>query len=419
MGHVLMIESWVGSMSTALPQAIRDRGDRFTLVTRDLGHYLRGRDGSHPLLGAANIITAETNDERTLLPYLEQLHRTFGFDGVISSCDYYLPTVAAAAAALGLPGPARDAVRDACDKARTRRRCAAAGVPQPRFAVSADRAELLGAAAEFGYPVVVKPVDLCGGMFVRRVDDPEQLTAALAEIAGFPVNARGRVRSPEVLVEQCLHGPEFSVETITTGGRTTVVGITDKTLVGAPYFIEAGHMFPAEPPPRDAARIVDVAVAAIAALGLDHLVAHTEIKLTDAGPRLIEVNPRPGGNRISELVRRVTGIDLPGAAVDLALGRAPDLRRADTAVASAAVAFTVPDRDGVLTGVSGAQGWDTDSRVVDYALPVPGRTVAVAQNNNSYLGHVLVTHEQPGAAGELARELLGNLRLEYAEGGAA
>ena len=129
MGHLLMVESWVGSMSTLLPAGIKNSGHEFSLLTRDLGHYLRaGTPVPHPLLGAVNVFTTETNDESTLLPYVRKLQEAFGFDGVLTSCDYYLPTVAAIAADLGLPGPGRTAVADACDKYRTRQVCGAAGV---------------------------------------------------------------------------------------------------------------------------------------------------------------------------------------------------------------------------------------------------------------------------------------------------
>lgn len=415
-----MIESWVGSMSTLLPQAIRERGDRFSFLTRDLQHYLRAAPSTgHPLLGAANIVAAETNDETELLPWVRRLHGALEFDGVVSSCDYYLPTVAAVAAELGLRGPSREAVAAACDKARTRRICSAAGVPGPDFAIAAKPADLVEFAERIGYPVVVKPVDLCGGMFVRRVDDTGELRAAVAEIAAFPVNARGQARATEVLVEQCLQGPEFSVETVTFAGRTTVVGITDKQVVGEPWFIEAGHMFPAALEPELETRIAEVACAAIAALGLDNTVAHTEIKLTASGPRLVEVNPRPAGNRITELVRQVTGIDLAAVYADLALGREPDLTGTRTGVGSAAIAFLVPRQTGVLARITGAEQWAHDESIVDYDLAAPGKRVRSARNNNEYLAHVLVVDEKPTMAGDSARALIDSLRVSYDEAGVA
>ncbi len=411
-----MVESWVGSMSTLLPAGIKNSGYEFSLLTRDLGHYLRpGTPVPHPLLGAVNVFTAETNDESALLPYVRKLHEVFGFDGVLTSCDYYLPTVAAIAADLGLPGPGRSAVADACDKYRTRLICGAAGVAGPAFAVAQEWDEIIGAAAELGYPVVVKPVDLCGGMFVRRVDNDVELRAAVAAIAGFPVNARGQRRSPRILLEECLDGPEFSVETVTVAGSTTVIGVTDKRITGAPSFIESGHMFPAALGPADTTAVADLAVAAITALGLDATVAHTEVKLGARGPRLIEVNPRPAGNRITELVRRVTGIDLTAVHADAVAGGKPDVTPRDTGIVSAAVAFAVPTDTGLLTGVDGAQDWATDPRIVERKLATAGTEVRPATDNNTYLGHVMVVDETAGTTGDLAQQLIAGLRFELSD----
>lgn len=408
-----MVESWVGSMSTLLPAGIKNSGHEFSLLTRDLGHYLRaGTPVPHPLLGAVNVFTTETNDESTLLPYVRKLQEAFGFDGVLTSCDYYLPTVAAIAADLGLPGPGRTAVADACDKYRTRQVCGAAGVAGPAFAVAREWDEIVCAAAELGYPLVVKPVDLCGGMFVRRVDDDIELRAAVDAVAGFPVNARGQRRSPQILLEECLDGPEFSVETVTVAGQTTVIGVTDKRITGAPAFIESGHMFPAALSDADTTAVADLAVAAITALGLDATVAHTEIKLDARGPRLIEVNPRPAGNRITELVRRVTGVDLTAVHADAVAGGKPDLTPRDTGIVSAAVAFAVPTRSGLLTRVDGAQSWAADTRIVEHKLPEPGTEVRPASDNNTYLGHVMVVDEKHSTTGDLAQRLIADLRFE-------
>ena len=63
--HLLVVESWVGSMSRLLPRAIREGGHEFTFLTRDLHHYLRAapEGAAHPLLGARNVITADTAAE--------------------------------------------------------------------------------------------------------------------------------------------------------------------------------------------------------------------------------------------------------------------------------------------------------------------------------------------------------------------
>ncbi|MDQ8702637.1 ATP-grasp domain-containing protein [Streptomyces sp. LHD-70] len=400
MAHLLMIESWVGSMSRLLPRAVREAGHEFTFLTRELHHYLRSapEGTAHPLLGARHVLTAETNDTEALLPFVERAHDALRFDGVITSCDYYLPTAARIADRLGLPGPTAESVESACRKDRTRRVLADAGVPGPRFALCGSLAEATDAARELGFPLVLKPVDLCAGMFVRRVDDEAELARAHRALADFPVNARGQRRDPVVLLEELLDGPEVSVETVSFGGSAHVVGVTDKSVGGAPAFIETGHMFPAALAAADAEAAVETAFAALKALGLDEVVAHTEIKLTAAGPRVVEVNPRPAGNRITELVRHVTGIDLAAAAVDVALGRAPDLERRATGLSSAAIGFLVPQAAGTLTEIEGAEQVRGAEGLLGLQLAEAGKAVKAAGSNNEYLGHVMAGDaDGPGA----------------------
>ncbi|MFG1606816.1 ATP-grasp domain-containing protein [Actinoplanes sp. NPDC049265] len=488
MAHVLLVESWVGAMSRLLPRAILEAGHGFSFLTRDLHHYLRGAPagGAHPLLAARNLLTADTNDVPALLEHVTRLHEAIPFDGVITSCDYYLETVALIAARLNLPGPKPDAVRTAYRKDLTRRALDRAGLPQPRFARAEGWTEVSRAAGEIGFPLVLKPVDLCAGMYVRRVADATELRAAFDAVAGFPVNARRQARVPAVLLEELMSGPEVSVETVTVDGSTTVIGVTDKSLGGATGFVETGHMFPADldplflaapaaaaspspaasfpapfsvvhplpaasfstpsaaarplpaastsarplsaRPPSPAASlssaapsfpagsrgfmgVAEVAVAALDAVGLDHGVAHTELRLTADGPKVVEINPRPAGNEITELIRRVTGIDLPMVYAQLALGETPDLSRRDTGVGSAAVAFVLPTRAGTIQEI---RRWPDDERIVDWSLRGPGHRTGDASSNNDYLGHVMVVDEKPAGARPVADALAAGAQVVYA-----
>jgi len=428
MSHLLLVESWVGAMSALLPRAIREAGHRFTFLSRDLHHYLRNPPaatgqadpaspavGPHPLLTADNLLTAETNDPPALLPYVAELHRTLRFDGVLTSCDYYLPTVARLAAHLGLPGAAPDAVERACRKDLARHAMRAAGLPGPAYHVTEGWAATASAATELGYPLVVKPVDLCAGMYVRMVRDETELRQAFDALAAFAVNARAQPRLPLLLLEELLIGPEVSVETVTRDGVTTVVGITDKRLAGEPWFVERGHMFPAVLDPDVERAAAEMAGAALAALGVDHGVAHTELRLTAAGPRVVEVNARPAGNQITELVRRVTGVDLPMAYAQLALGEWPDLTPLRTGVRSAAVSFLLPPRAGAVAGISGIERLRVDPQVVDWAVHPGGRHVTDATSNNTYLGQVMVVDTAGAGAGERAEHLVAGLTVRYAE----
>ncbi|MEW9548792.1 ATP-grasp domain-containing protein [Nonomuraea sp. NPDC050783] len=415
MAHLLMIESWVGAMSTLLPRAIRDAGHRFTFLTRDLHHYLRASPSprAHPLLAADHVVTAETNDLTKLPAQVERLHGALGFDGVLTSCDYYLPAVAEVAARLDLPGPSPESIRRACRKDLARAAFWEAGLPGPRFSTAASWEEAVAAANGLGYPLVVKPVDLCAGMYVRKVQDQAELRTAFLDLEGFPVNARGQRRVPIVLLEQLLTGPEVSVETVGFGGEVHVVGVTGKSLGGEPWFVESGHVFPAALDPGLVRQAEQTAVAAVKALGLELGVAHTELRLTPAGPALIEVNPRPAGNQITELVRRVTGIDLPMIHAGLAAGERPVLTPAETGVRSAAVAFLLPERAGRIAAVHGTGELAAAPDVVDWSVRPAGHQAGEPTSNNGYLGHVMVTDLVGGDAGTRAEALVAALKVEY------
>lgn len=425
MAHLLLVESWVGTMGTLLPRSITELGADFTFLTRRPEHYPEFTpDGSpHPLRLGRAVVKAETNDLASALDAARRIHADTPIDGVLTSCDYYLPTAAKIAGALGLPGPSPEAVGVACNKALTRAALDRFGLPEPRHATPPvdDPARLRVAAEAVGYPLVVKPTDLCAGMFVRRAENWETLEAAAGELGRFAVNARGQRRDPVVLLEEFLDGPEFSVESWVRDGEIRTVGVTDKSLGGASGFVETGHMFPAALEGEAHAHLVTTAETAIRAVGFDHGVVHTELRFTAAGPRIIEINPRPAGNQITELIRHVTGVDLPTIAVELALGRIPhSAQRTETLPdgrrpLSAAVSMLVPAEEGVLARIDGAEAVADHPSVVASAFKSPGHRTTAGMDNNSYLGSVITVSPEEFGARTLAERLVSSIRVTYGE----
>lgn len=416
MGHLLMIESWVGGTGRLLPAAIAALGHRYTVVTRRRAHYA-APGASHPVFDyAENILTCETNDLDGLTGFLSQQHALLGFDGVITICDYYIDTAAHVARALDLPAPFPSSVAAIRDKGRMRIALERAGLANPSFRLAHSWDAAQRAAREIGYPLVIKPTDLSSSAHVRLVDNEDALRAAYATIDQFTHTFRGQPRERGCLLEHFMAGPEVSVEAVTIGGETTVIGVTDKSITAAPFFIEDGHMFPAALNPADVAAATGLARAALAAVGFDRGISHTEIKLTPDGPRIVEINPRVGGNYIAELVRRASGIDLLAAMIDLALGRQPDLAGAETGVRSAAITFIVPPHGGRIAAVEGLEQLEADPQVARWTLdPVAGTEVAAPIDNACYLGHVVAEDRAGLNARAYAERAAGGVLLRYAD----
>ncbi|HYO74010.1 MAG TPA: ATP-grasp domain-containing protein [Archangium sp.] len=422
MANLLVIESWVRSVGLILPRKLRELGHRYTFVSRKPEHYTGWAQGAgllgsgaepHPLIALADeVFVAETNDVERLVAALEPLHRERAFDGVLTCCDYYLETAAQVADALGLPGPSPSALRVARQKHLMREACRRAGLPGPRFLATGDVEAALGFAREVGYPVVAKAVDLCASEDVVAAHGDEELRAAFTRIAGPTTNIRGQQRPPVVLVEEFLHGEEFSVETCSYRGETVVVGVTDKSLVGYPHFIESGLMHPAELPQATTRLLSDFVRQALSAVGYGHGLAHTELKLTAQGPRIVEINARMGGSYLFDVVQLVTGVDFFTALIDLALDRAPQVTPRPTGIQSAAVRFLLPPRGGRVVNVEGQEEIrrdpDIHRLVVDDIL---GKTLRPPQDNNDFIGHVIATDRQGHGARRKAEWASERLRL--------
>lgn len=417
-----MIESWMQASGLALPAVIRGLGHRYVLVTRDPALYADGADGGpHPVVRDADeIVVVDTNDLDAVRRVAAEVTRRSRIDGVLTTCDYYLETVATVAHDLALAGASPEVMRRATRKDEVRLALDLAGLPNPGFAAVRSWQSARAAAVELGYPLVAKPVDLNAGTSVRRVDDEAGLKDAYWAITGAGRNTRGQPLSSSVLLEELLLGPEYSVEAVTHDGLTQVLAVTEKTVTGGPVFVEIGHQVPARLDPgfeREVRRSVELALAAI---GLRHGLSHTEVKLTAGGPRIVEINPRQGGGYIFDLVDLVTGVNPLAVLVELALGRrpvapAPALESARERVGSAAVAFVVTPEGGVLTQINGLDGLAEREGVLHWSVDPP-LDVSVAADNNARFGHVIAVDREGQQARARAEAAVASLRLEMADG---
>ncbi|MFH0516158.1 acetyl-CoA carboxylase biotin carboxylase subunit family protein [Streptomyces sp. M41] len=263
-------------------------------------------------------------------------------DGVLTYDEALVEPTAELGRVLGVPHTDPAAVRRCKDKSALRACLAEAGLGPVRFAVAHDLEAARAAAADIGYPLVLKPRALGGSIGVVRVDDERQLIDAFAVAADASASDGTTSRIAGVLVEEYLDGPEFSADCATWQGVTVPVVVAEKSVGFAPYFEELGHIVPAAPHPG-----LDEALSLVAdahkAAGLDNLVTHTEFRLTGRGPRIIEINVRLGGGLIPLLGTLAQGTDLAGASADIAVGRQPRLSGDGTGVAT--IAMLYPSQD--------------------------------------------------------------------------
>lgn len=316
--------------------------------------------------GAVTTVT-DVHDPAAIVDAVTSLSGDVDRFGLLTWDETLLSAVATAAYRLGARHLSPEAVANCRDKHRTRMALDAAGLGAVRHRLVHTLAEALAAADELGYPVVLKPRALAGSVGVVKADSVADVRRlfAVANDARFSTLPAG----VGVLVEEYLDGPEVSVDSVAFDGDVHVVHVARKRLGFEPHFEEVGHLVldaTTEPWfPATRALVVD----AHRALGAEDGVTHAEVRLTSAGPRLVELNGRLGGDLIPLLGRLATGIDLVVAAAEVALGRRPDLTPSHDRAAE--VRFAYPPHDCVVGHVEIVAAAETPGveRVVPLADP--------------------------------------------------
>ncbi|WP_329167155.1 ATP-grasp domain-containing protein (plasmid) [Streptomyces sp. NBC_01717] len=166
-----------------------------------------------------------------------------------------------------------------------------AGVPGARQLLAGSGDEVARWHEELGGRIVLKPLRSAAGNGVFFCNTPEESTAAFAQIAGHS-NVFSE-RNSGAVAQEYLRGTEYMVNTASRDGVHRICEIWRTTRIAANGVADLSDTVYLMPR-KGAAQEVLTAYAArvLDALGIAHGPAHVEIKLTAAGPRLVEAGAR-------------------------------------------------------------------------------------------------------------------------------
>jgi biotin carboxylase len=331
-------------------------------------------------------------------------------DGITSFSDYHTEIAAAAAERLGLPSPGVEAVRTANHKPSLRELLGDQPCNVSHMVVT-DAGQLDDAAARLGFPMVAKPPAEAISYGVLRVDDEAGLRAAYDQLSRIRRSLRGQPRPGDVLLEQYVDGPEVSVESMTVGGRTGFYGITAKHLGPPPTFLETEHTFPAVLDATVTDAVLETVASVLTQIGYRQGPAHTELRLTAAGPRIVEVNTRTPAGNLTMMVQDVCDRDPQLDAMLLAVGGSPPLP-AGPGPGGAAVVMLYPPRDAaVLERIDGLPD-DAEAQGVRTAVFArPGDSLWHRIDNGARVGLLYARATDPATALAAVREAAGRVTV--------
>lgn len=176
----------------------------------------------------------------------------------------------------------------------------------------------------FNWPVIVKPVDSAGSKGVTRVDNPTELEAAIT-------HALDESHNGHFIIEDFLElqGYQSSADCFSLDGELVYADYSDQLFdkkAENPY-TPSIEIWPSSMPQEHQDYLTSEIQRLLQLLHCGTGLYNIESRVCKNGkPYIMEVSPRAGGNRIAELQRIGTGIDLIGAEVQKAVeGKVEDI----------------------------------------------------------------------------------------------
>ena len=215
-----------------------------------------------------------------------------------------------------LIGAGLDAIDRAEDRGKFKQTMEAAGLEVPRAIYARSMTEAMTAAAEIGYPIMVRPSFILGGGGTGLADDEK----SFIEVARY-----GLQTSPvgEILVEESVKGwKEFELEVMRDGNDNAVIVCSIENL--DPMGVHTGDSITVAPiqtlSDREYQDMRDDAITCLRVIGVETGGSNVQFAVDpQTGRRLvIEMNPRV--SRSSALASKATGFPIAKIAALLAVG---------------------------------------------------------------------------------------------------
>ncbi|MDX8499102.1 acetyl-CoA carboxylase biotin carboxylase subunit family protein [Mesorhizobium sp. VK4C] len=330
-------------------------------------------------------IRVDTEDLGALIRECCRLRTTYDIAGVTSADESLYATVGKLCRYFDLPGPHPASIEQCCDKFVQRQLLRQAGVSVPAYRLAANATDVESAAREIGLPVILKPAVGTCSIGVRLCRDDDEL----AEHTTYLLGGNHVWRSPpRILVEEFALGQQYTVQIM----GNEVIGSTAADFGPPPHFVYREFAFPALLTDDEHERIADISLRCLRALGLGWGPTNIELRWTERGPVVIEVNPRLAGVPDPQLVQLAYGIDLVTEHIKLVIGDQWDLRKRQSQ--TAAVRFLVPDRDGILDWIDGHSRAAALPGVAEVKLYVEPKTAIVRKGDyRDTIAHVIAASQ--------------------------
>ena len=384
--------------------------------------YVLNGEGTPGFWPAQKYRIAGSRHVDDLVKHATEWHAEQHFDGVVTFAENSVIGVAAVAEALGLPSIGVPAAVCSRNKYLMRLAYQRAGVPVPRFRLVTELSQALAAAAEIGYPVIIKPTMGGGSYFVFRIDSPAEMAEkfdsaheggrklfwATTEADGIDLGPQG------MLVESFLAGREYLMEALAWDDEVYLGSVVDRiTMEGGTYDDDVHHA-PTSLSPADLAEVHRVVTAAAHAQGLRRSAMHAEVRFHEGRPHLLEIAARLGGGGLDLIARLTADYDPIAAVVDVGRGVKPAVRHYQPTGVHMTSMCLICDAGVVESVHVPKEVSESDKTFLLKIVARPGDRIKRPPEGNTILGFLGVTGSSMADAFATMNDYAGKVKVTFA-----
>lgn len=282
-------------------------------------------------------------DKKAVLKLAKELK----IDGIISfATDPGVVVAAYVAEQLGLPTPPYESVKILQNKDLFRKFLTDNNFNVPVAIGFTNKEDAFEQLDKFRFPIIVKPVDSAGSKGVTRVDNVDALDEAIDYALSYSLSGKFII---EEFIEKLGHSSDtdcFSINNQLVFASFCCQYFDDGAV--NPY-VPSAFTWPSDMPSEKQQELRNELQRLIELLNLGTSIYNVETRVgVDGKAYIMEVSPRGGGNRLSEMLKYACGQDLIENNIRAALGL-PLLEMADPVYDGAWAEFIVhSDKNGIF-----------------------------------------------------------------------
>lgn len=364
------------------------------------------RSGVHTLIasqGRHSVISAYAQGihldfSRPQQAYESLLAAIEGYDvrGVIATDDMTTQLAARIAAELNLPHNPSSAIVLTQRKDLARARLQEYQVCKPaHYRLDREAVDALF-DVPLNFPMVVKPVSLSASRGVIRVNNPDELTAAVLRVGQMLDSMTDLQQEARryLLLEEFIDGPEVAVEAILQNGQLQLLTIFDKPEpLNGPFFEETYYIMPSGLSAEMQAATVTLLGEACRAYGISEGPIHAECRIHQGKVYLIEMAARTIGGLCGRLLNVGTGYSLEELVLKHAMNQSVSIRPAD--YAAGVLMIPIPAA-GILKRVEGLLEAQKIPFIDEINIQIrEGHELIPLPEGSSYLGFIFAYAPSP------------------------